>query len=69
MNSEERITRKQLEENFQVLQNDLQSMVADKKTQMKSAITVAGLVLLLATYMLGRRRGSRRGGIVEIRRG
>ena len=69
MNSEERITRKQLEENFQVLQNDLQSMVADKKTQMKSAITVGGLVLLLATYMLGRRRGNRRHGIVEIRRG
>ena len=69
MNDEERITRHELEENFQILQSDLQSIVADKKTQVRSAITVGGFVLLVGTYLLGRRRGKRHHGIVEIRRG
>lgn len=69
MTSDERITRQQLEDRFQVLQSTLHNMVADRKTQMRSAMTLGGLVLLLVTYMLGRRRGNGRHGILEIRRG
>lgn len=69
MTSDERITRQELEDEFQTLQGTLHNLVADRKTQMRSAMTLGGFVLLLVTYMLGRRRGNRRHGIVEIRRG
>ena len=69
MNDGEKITREELEDKFQALQDDLQFKVADKKSRIATGLTVGGGALLFLTYMFGRRRGRKRRSVVEIRRG
>jgi len=69
MSNEEKITRAQLEDKFQALQDELQAKVADKKSAIATAITIGGSAIVLLAYMFGRRRGHKRQSIVEIRRG
>lgn len=69
MSNEERITREELEDKFQALQDDLQAKVADKKGSIATALAIGGAVIVMLAYMLGRRRGRKRRSVVEIRRG
>ena len=63
------ITREQLEDKFQALQDELQFKVADKKSSIVAAIAVGSSVIVALSYLLGRRRGRKRRSVVEIRRG
>lgn len=68
MSDTPKITRDDLESKFRALQADIQSRTMGKKESIMSTLAVAGVVLMFASYLLGRRRGRKRAGRVEIRR-
>jgi hypothetical protein len=63
------ITRADLEAKFEQLQGSVSSST-EAATSVTPAALIAGaaVVVLVAVYLLGRRRGKRRSAIVEIRR-
>ena len=68
MNDRQRITRNDLEQRFQALQDDVTEITETKKASL-TVLAVAGIAAgLLVTYLLGRRGGKRRRGVIEIRR-
>ncbi|MEY3575028.1 MAG: hypothetical protein EBT17_02500 [Actinobacteria bacterium] len=63
-----KITRDDLEAKFKALQDDVTEITETKKSSI-TVLAVAGIAVgLLAAYLLGRRGGKRRRGIIEIRR-
>lgn len=69
MDNDDKITREELEDNFQALQNDLQSKISDKKNSIATVLAIGGSVVVIISYLLGRRRGRKSRSVVEIRRG
>lgn len=68
MNDRQRITRDDLEQRFQALQDDVTEITETKKASL-TVLAVAGIAAgLLVAYLLGRRGGKRRRGVIEIRR-
>ncbi len=68
MNDRQRITRNDLEQRFQALQDDVTEITETKKASL-TVLAVAGIAAgLLVAYLLGRRGGKRRRGVIEIRR-
>lgn len=71
MTDRRKITRDDLEAKFKALQDDVTEITEITETK-KSSITVlavAGIAVgLLTAYLLGRRGGKRRRGVIEIRR-
>ncbi len=68
MNDRQRITRNDLEQRFQALQDDVTEISETKKASL-TVLAVAGIAAgLLVAYLLGRRGGKRRRGVIEIRR-
>lgn len=63
----EKITRKDLEEKFRALQDDLQGRVESRKESLLAVAATVGTVVVVGAYLLGRRRGRRRGRRVEFR--
>jgi uncharacterized protein YoxC len=68
MEQERKISREDLERRFKSLQDDLQGKVEDKKQALIAIAGAAAVVIALASYLLGRRRGSRRATRVEFKR-
>jgi hypothetical protein len=68
MTENPKISREDLESKFRALQADIQSRTMGKKDSIMSTLAVAGVVLIVVSYLLGRRRGRKRAGRVEIRR-
>lgn len=68
MSTDKKITRDELESKFRALQADIQSRAMGKKESIVSTVAIAGVVLMVVSYLLGRRRGRKRAGRVEIRR-
>lgn len=63
-----KITLDDLEAKFKALQDDVTEITETKKSSI-TVLAVAGIAVgLLAAYLLGRRGGKRRRGIIEIRR-
>ncbi len=69
MIDDKKITREDLEDKFQALQDELQFKVADKKGALATALAVGGSLIVVVSYLFGRRRGRKRRSVVEIRRG
>ena len=68
MNDRQGITRSDLEQRFQALQDDVTEITETKKASL-TVLAVAGIAAgLLVAYLLGRRGGKRRRGVIEIRR-
>ena len=68
MNDGQRITRDDLEQRFQALQDDVAEITETKKSSL-TALAIAGIAAgLLVAYFFGRRGGKRRRGVIEIRR-
>ena len=68
MNDLQRITRDDLEQRFQALQDDVTEITETKKASL-TVLAVAGIAAgLLVAYLFGRRGGKRRRGVIEIRR-
>lgn len=63
----EKITRKDLEEKFRALQDDLHGRVESRKESLLAVAATVGTVVVVGAYLLGRRRGRRRGRRVEFR--
>lgn len=68
MNDRRRITKDDLEQRFKLLQDDVTEITETKKTSI-AVLAVAGVAAgLLVAYLLGRRGGRRKRGVIEIRR-
>ncbi|MEI8321508.1 MAG: hypothetical protein WCG49_00155 [Actinomycetes bacterium] len=67
MTSNERISREDLEKRFAHLQEDFQGKLENKKQTVLVAAAVGSSVLVLLSYLLGRRRGTRRSTRVQFR--
>lgn len=66
--SDRRISKDDLERRFKALQNDLQGKVENKKQTLVAAVGAGAAVLIIVSYLFGRRRGARRATRVEFRR-
>ena len=62
------ITRADLEAKFEQLQGSVSSSTDARGGVGPALIAGAAVIVLVAVYLLGRRRGKRRSAIVEIRR-
>jgi len=68
MNDRRKITKDDLEKRFKALQDDVTEITETKKSSF-TVLAVAGVAAgLLVAYLLGRRGGRRRRGVIEIRR-
>ncbi len=68
MNGRRKITKDDLEQRFKALQDDVTEITETKKSSI-TVLAVAGVAAgLLVAYLLGRRGGRRRRGVIEIRR-
>ncbi|MEK0415183.1 MAG: hypothetical protein RL352_580 [Actinomycetota bacterium] len=68
MNDRRKITKDDLEKRFKALQDDVTEITETKKSSI-TVLAVAGVAAgLLVAYLLGRRGGRRRRGVIEIRR-
>ncbi|MFM8712457.1 MAG: hypothetical protein ACKOJG_00760 [Actinomycetota bacterium] len=68
MNDRRKITKDDLEQRFKALQDDVTEITETKKASI-TVLAVAGVAAgLLVAYLLGRRGGRRRRGVIEIRR-
>ncbi len=68
MSERSKITRDDLEQRFRLLQEDVTEITETKKASI-TVLGVAGIAAgLLVAYLLGRRGGRRRRGVIEIRR-
>jgi uncharacterized protein YoxC len=63
-----KISKEDLERRFKSLQDDLQGRVENKKQTILAVAGAAAVVLMVVSYLFGRRRGSRRATRVEFRR-
>ncbi|MEY2995771.1 MAG: hypothetical protein RLZ86_387 [Actinomycetota bacterium] len=64
----ERITRDDIEKKLRGLQGDVAEKVEDRKGALATVAVAAGVVVVIAVFLLGRRSGRRRSTMVEIRR-
>jgi hypothetical protein len=62
------ITRDDIEAKFRELQAEVDQVEDDARSYAGIAAVVVVVVVVTVAFMLGRRRGKRRGTIVEIRR-
>ncbi len=68
MNDRRKITKDDLEQRFKALQDDVTEITETRKSSI-TVLAVAGVAAgLLVAYLLGRRGGRRRRGVIEIRR-
>ena len=67
-NGDKKISKEDLERRFKSLQDDLQGRVENKKQTIVAVAGAAAVVLMVVSYLFGRRRGSRRATRVEFRR-
>jgi len=63
-----RISKDDLERRFKNLQDDLQGRVENKKQTTLALAGAAAVVVMVVSYLFGRRRGSRRATRVDFRR-
>ena len=62
------ITRADLEQGFLNIQRGARKEIADRKSTAITIGTVAGVVLVMLVFLLGRRSGRKKTTFVEIRR-
>lgn len=63
-----RITRDDIEAGFRDLSNEVQGQVDDAKPKIIPAAIGGGLLLLFLAYVIGKRVGTTKSTVVEIRR-
>jgi len=68
MNDRRRITKDDLEQRFKLLQDDVTEITETKSDLFKGAAVAGVAAGLLVAYLLGRRGGRRKRGVIEIRR-
>lgn len=68
MSQEPKISKQDIENKIRVLQADISGRASDKKQSLIAMGSIALSVVVVLTYLLGRRSGRRRGSRVEFRR-
>ena len=63
-----KITKADLEAKFAQLQSGATHTVADAKQKLMAAAAIGGIVVVVLSFLLGRRNGRRKNAIIEIRR-
>ncbi len=63
-----RVSLSDVEQKLRDLGANAQSLATDAAPPAIGALVAAGVIALAAVYLLGRRRGSRRASVLEIRR-
>ena len=63
-----RVSLSDVEQKLRDLGSNAQSLATDAAPPMIGGLVAAGVVAVAAVYLLGRRRGSRRAAVLEIRR-
>ena len=66
--ADQRITRDDIEESLRAIQTGVEGKVRSKKTRIIQGASLGAVLLILLIYVIGRRAGSKRSTIVEIRR-
>lgn len=66
--SAQKISRQDLEQKFKSLQDDIQGTTERNKTSITTYAAIAGGVVVILAYALGRRSGRKRRSVLEIRR-
>jgi hypothetical protein len=64
----ERVTPEQIEQKLRNLQDEITGRATSAKQTMMPVLIGGGILLLLITYLLGKRVGKKKSTIVEIRR-
>ena len=64
---QKKITRDDLEQKFKSLQDDIQGVTDRNKTSIATYAAIAGGVVVIIAYALGRRSGRKRRSVFEIR--
>lgn len=62
-----KITRDDLEQKFKSLQDDIQGVTDRNKTPIATYAAIAGGVVVIIAFALGRRSGRKRRSVLEIR--
>lgn len=68
MSQEPKISKQDIENKIRVLQADISGRASDKKQSLIAIGSIALSVVVVLTYLFGRRSGRRRGSRVEFRR-
>lgn len=68
MNDHAPISKDDLEAKFREIKDEVDSVARSAKSKAVPAGLVGGILILLIMYLLGRRVGSKRSAMVEIRR-
>jgi hypothetical protein len=66
--TEPRVTRDDIEAKLRAIQSDVTDRVESKRSTVLTGAGIAAVILLILVYLLGRRTGTRKTTIVEIRR-
>ena len=64
----QKITRDDIEAGIRQLQGDAKQKVVDKRKALVTGVGITAVVVLLLTFMLGKRAGNKRSALIEIRR-
>ena len=64
----QKVTRDDIERSLRAIQTGVGDKVVSQRTKIIRAVSVAGVVMVLVVFLLGRRSGRKRSAIVEIRR-
>ena len=62
------VSRDDLEQRFQALQDGVRGQVDDRKSTFLTAAGITGLLIVLVIFLVGRRSGKKKTTYVEIRR-
>ncbi|MCH7789361.1 MAG: hypothetical protein IH940_07945 [Acidobacteria bacterium] len=64
----EKITRDDLEARFRSLQDNIGEKAEEASSKIIPAVVVGGILFTLIVYLIGKRVGTKRSTVVEIRR-
>jgi hypothetical protein len=64
----DKITRDDLEASFRSLKGDIDDRADEAKSKVVPAVVVGGILFTLLVYLIGKRVGTKRSTVVEIRR-
>jgi hypothetical protein len=64
----EKITRDDLEARFRTLKGGIEERTDEAKSTIIPAAVVGGILFMIIVYLLGKRVGTKRSTVVEIRR-
>jgi hypothetical protein len=65
----DRIDREDIKAKLAEIQGEATQTVETAKNQLVTAAAVAGILLLIVMFLLGRRSGKRASAVIEVRRG